>query len=174
MAQKPKKAAPKKTGAKKTAGKKTAPKKAVKPAAKKAPLKKPAPQKTPAKTSAPSAAKAKKANATHGLIMQALAMEKAENIVSIDLAGKTSIADYMIVVSGSSSRAISSIAQKLKQKLAKEGIRARIEGAGTGDWVVVDALDVIVHLFRPEVRQFYNLEKLWEADFSTIDYTLYK
>jgi ribosome-associated protein len=106
--------------------------------------------------------------------MKLLDQDKGENIVSIDLAGKTSIADYMVIVTGRSSRQVAGMAEKLRERLATEGIRARLEGQDTGDWVIVDAGDVIVHLFRPEVREFYNLEKLWSADFSTVDYTLYQ
>lgn len=106
--------------------------------------------------------------------MKLLDQDKGENIVSIDLTGKTTIADYMIIVTGRSSRQVISMAEKLRDKLAAEGCKARIEGQDGGDWVIVDAGDVIVHLFRPEVRTFYNLEKLWSADFSTVDYTLYQ
>lgn len=106
--------------------------------------------------------------------MQALDQDKGENVVSIDLSGKTAIADYMVIVSGRSSRQVVGMAEKLRERLNKEGVRVRMEGQDTGDWVIVDAGDVIVHLFRPEVRDFYNLEKLWSADFSTVDYTLYQ
>ena len=95
--------------------------------------------------------------------MKALDQEKGQDIVSIDLAGKTSIADYMVIVSGTSSRQLGAMATKLKHKLADAGIRAKIEGGDAGDWVVLDATDVIVHLFRPEVRTFYNIEKMWSA-----------
>lgn len=87
--------------------------------------------------------------------------------------GKTAIADYMVIASGTSSRQVSATANKLRDTLSKEGIRAIVEGATTGDWVIVDAGDVIVHIFRPEVRTFYNLEKLWGTDFSTVGYNLY-
>ncbi len=106
--------------------------------------------------------------------MALLEKDKVEDIVSIDLRGKTTIADYMIIASGRSSRQIISAAQKLREHLSKLKIKAHVEGTDGGDWVIIDARDVIVHLFRPEVRSFYNLEKLWSADFSTVDYTLYK
>lgn len=106
--------------------------------------------------------------------MDLLNQDKGENIVSIDLAGKTSIADYMVVVTGRSSRQVSAMAAKLRDKLSDAGIKARVEGQQAGDWAVVDAGDVIVHIFRAEVREFYNLEKLWAPDFSAVDYTLYK
>jgi ribosome-associated protein len=126
------------------------------------------------------ASKSKKAGAAkpqhklHDLVMDMLDQDKGENIVSIDLAGKTSIADYMVVVTGKSSRQVAGMAEKLRAKLGTAGVKVRVEGQETGDWVIVDAGDVIVHLFRAEVREFYNLEKLWTADFSTVDYTLYQ
>lgn len=106
--------------------------------------------------------------------MQAIEQDKGEDIVSIDLTGKTSIADHMIIVTGRSSRQVSAMASKLRDRLAKDKIKARVEGATHGDWVIVDAGDVIVHIFRAEVRSFYNLEKLWGSDFDVTDYTLYK
>ncbi len=90
---------------------------------------------------------------------------KAEEAVEIDLVGKTSIADAMIVASGRSQRHVGSIAEKLVQSLKEAGHnRVRIEGMPACDWVLIDAGDLIVHLFRPEVRGFYNLEKMWGAD----------
>jgi len=116
----------------------------------------------------------KKSSAIYDLIMAALDKEKGEDVVSIDLSGKTALADYMVIVTGTSSRQVTAMAEKLRDSLSTQGIKARLEGMETGDWVIVDAGDVIVHLFRPEVRSFYNLEKLWSTDFSTTDYTLYK
>lgn len=117
----------------------------------------------------------KKPHATYDLIMASLDKEKGEDIVSIDLSGKTALADYMVIVTGTSSRQVTAMAERLRDILSAEaGIKAKLEGTETGDWVIVDAGDVIVHLFRPEVRTFYNLEKLWSTDFSTTDYTLYK
>ena len=90
---------------------------------------------------------------------------KAEEAVEIDLVGKTSIADAMIVASGRSQRHVGSIAEKLVQSLKEAGhARVRVEGMPACDWVLIDAGDLIVHLFRPEVRGFYNLEKMWGAD----------
>ncbi len=88
---------------------------------------------------------------------------KAEEIESIDLRGQSSIADFMIVASGQSGRQIAGFASKLKDKLAEYGMKVRSEGEAQGDWVVIDAIDVIVHLFRPEVREFYNIEKMWRS-----------
>jgi len=111
----------------------------------------------------------------HEFINLALEDDKALDIVSIDLKDKSSIADFMFVATGTSSRHIASTADNLKEKIKTEfGIMSVIEGKDTGDWVIIDAGDIIVHLFRKEVREFYNLEKLWNSDFSAIDYTKYK
>lgn len=99
------------------------------------------------------------------LIVQALDENKAEEIESIDLTGQSSLADYMIVASGTSSRQVAALAKKIDEKLSLSGHKVlRTEGLPTGDWVVVDCGDVIVHLFRPEVREFYNIEKMWRQD----------
>lgn len=96
------------------------------------------------------------------LIEQSLDADKAEDINTIDLRGQTSIADYMIVASGRSSRQVGALAEKLCDRLKASGLKnVRIEGKSTCDWVIVDAGDVIIHLFRPEVRDFYNIEKMW-------------
>ncbi|MFT6090759.1 MAG: ribosome-associated protein [Sulfitobacter sp.] len=95
-------------------------------------------------------------------ILSQLDDDKAEDIVQIDLRGKTAIGDYMVVCSGRSSRQVSSIAEKLAQMVKDEYNRTpRVEGKDTGDWVLIDTGDVIVHVFRPEVREFYQLEKMW-------------
>lgn len=102
------------------------------------------------------------AQALHGLILASLDDDQAVEIVSIPLAGKSSIADYMVVASGRSTRQVASMAQKLAEKIKAEfGRNPRIEGLPTADWVLIDAGDVIIHLFRPEVRSFYNLERMW-------------
>jgi ribosome-associated protein len=89
---------------------------------------------------------------------------KAEDIVNIDLTGKTSIADAMVVASGRSQRHVGSVADRVVKDLGKAGLRGvRVEGMRQADWVLIDAGDVIVHLFRPEVRTFYNIEKIWSA-----------
>jgi ribosome-associated protein len=89
---------------------------------------------------------------------------QAEDIVTISLAGRSSMADYMIVASGRASRQIAAIADYLREAFMKLGVeRVRIEGVSQADWVLVDAGDVIVHLFRPEVRQYYGLESIWDA-----------
>jgi len=95
-------------------------------------------------------------------IMQSLEDDKAEDIVAIPLKGKSSMADHMVVCSGRSSRQVAAIAEKLIEGLKQEmGLICKVEGKDQGDWVLVDAGDVIVHVFRPEVREFYQLEKMW-------------
>jgi len=95
-------------------------------------------------------------------ILFSLDEDKAEDVVSIDLRGKSEIADYMVVCSGRSSRQVASISEKLTDRLKQEfGRLSKVEGKDTGDWVLIDAGDVIVHVFRPEVREFYQLEKMW-------------
>jgi ribosome-associated protein len=95
-------------------------------------------------------------------ILKQLDDDKAEDIVQIDLRGKTAIGDFMVICSGRSSRQVSSIAEKLADDLKQTyGRLSRIEGKETGDWVLIDTGDVIVHVFRPEVREFYQLEKMW-------------
>ncbi len=90
---------------------------------------------------------------------------KAENTVEIDLTGKTSIADTMIVTSGRSHRHVGSIADRVVQALKQSGSAPpRVEGLPACDWVLIDAGDLLIHIFRPEVRSFYNLEKMWGAD----------
>jgi ribosome-associated protein len=90
---------------------------------------------------------------------------KAENTVEIDLTGKTSLADTMIVTSGRSHRHVGAIADRIIQDLKDKGFgNARVEGLPACDWVLIDAGDVLIHVFRPEVRGFYNLEKMWGAD----------
>ena len=102
------------------------------------------------------------AQALHRLVMASLDDDQAVETVSIPLAGKSSIADHMVIASGRSSRQVASMAGKLAEKIkAETGRSPRIEGLPTADWVLIDAGDVIVHLFRPEVRSFYNLERMW-------------
>ena len=89
---------------------------------------------------------------------------KAEDSITIDLTGKSSIGDYMVVTSGRSDRHVTSVADRVVKDLEKAGVkRIRVEGAKQGDWVLIDAGDVIIHVFRPEVRTFYNLEKMWSV-----------
>ncbi len=90
---------------------------------------------------------------------------KAEEIVTIPLEGKSTIADYMVVATGRTDRHVGAIADQVAEKVkASTGIPVRLEGVPACDWVLIDTGDIIVHLFRPEVREFYNLEKMWTAD----------
>jgi ribosome-associated protein len=90
---------------------------------------------------------------------------KAEEVVTIDLKGKTSIGDYMVIASGRSDRHVGAIADQLHKKLKEHGCaRVRVEGAEACDWVVIDTGDIIIHVFRPEVREFYNLERMWAGE----------
>lgn len=96
-------------------------------------------------------------------ILASLDDDKAEDVVAIDLRGKSSIADHMVICSGRSARQVAAISEKLVERLKADfGRVARVEGKETGDWVLIDAGDVVVHVFRPEVREFYQLEKMWQ------------
>jgi len=100
--------------------------------------------------------------ALHQLVLASLDDDQAVDTVSIPLAGKSSIADHMVIASGRSTRQVASMASKLTEKIKAEfGRPVRVEGLPAADWVLIDAGDVIVHLFRPEVRSFYNLERMW-------------
>ena len=97
------------------------------------------------------------------LVLARLDDMKAEDTLTIDLRDKSSIGDYMVVASGRSQRHVGSVADRIVEDLHKAGVAARVEGVPYCDWVLIDAIDVIVHVFRPEVRTFYNLEKMWMA-----------
>ena len=98
----------------------------------------------------------------HALILHSLEEDQAQDVVSIPLEGKSTIADHMIIASGRSTRQVAAIATKLAERLKQGGFGTpRIEGLPAADWVLIDAGDVVVHLFRPEVRSFYNLERMW-------------
>jgi ribosome-associated protein len=98
----------------------------------------------------------------HKLVLQSLDDDQAQEVVSIPLAGKSNIADHMVIASGRSTRQVASMAVKLADKIKEQfGRSVRIEGLPAADWVLIDADDVIVHIFRPEVRNFYNLERMW-------------
>jgi ribosome-associated protein len=102
------------------------------------------------------------------LVLNSLQTDKAEEIVTIALAGKSSIADHMVVASGRSTRQVTAIIEKLYKRIKEDtGYVSKVEGKGAGDWVLLDAGDVIVHVFRPEVREFYQLEKMWLTDAAT-------
>jgi ribosome-associated protein len=113
----------------------------------------------------PSGAASPEVEDIRAIALASLEDMKAENTVEIDLAGKTSIADTMIIASGRSDRHVGAIADRMLQSLKDKGFgTARVEGLPACDWVLIDAGDVIIHIFRPEVRSFYNLEKMWGAD----------
>jgi len=97
-------------------------------------------------------------------VLASLDDSKAENIVSIDIQGKSSLGDYMVIASGRSHRHVAAVADHLLKALKDAGLgQVRVEGLAGADWVLIDCGDVIVHIFRPEVRDFYNLEKMWQA-----------
>ncbi len=101
------------------------------------------------------------------IVLQSLDDAKAEQTVSIDIAGKSSLADFMVVTSGRSNRHVSAVADQVMKAMREGGFsKPRVEGLPHADWVLVDGGDVIVHIFRPEVREFYNIEKMWQADFA--------
>jgi ribosome-associated protein len=117
----------------------------------------------PAPTTAPSEDGAiEKVEALHDLVLRSLDDDQAQDVVTIPLTGKSNIADHMVIASGRSTRQVASMAQKLTERIKKDlGRTVRIEGLPVADWVLIDADDVIVHIFRPEVRSFYNLERMW-------------
>lgn len=169
-----KKGANKKSAKNKSARKKSAVKKRAKKTAAHKPAKKAAGKKTAKKVAAAKPqAIAKPAikpgiNVKHPvlkLILTRLDEDQAANTIHIDLANKSTIADWMVVTSGRSNRHVNAIADHVVESLHKSGIsRVRVEGMPNCDWVLIDAGDVIVHIFRPEVRAFYNLEKMWARE----------
>jgi ribosome-associated protein len=101
------------------------------------------------------------------VVLQSLDDAKAEQTVAIDIAGKSSLADHMVVTSGRSNRHVAAVADQVMKAMRDSGFgKPRVEGLPHADWVLVDGGDVIVHIFRPEVREFYNIEKMWLADFA--------
>jgi ribosome-associated protein len=126
------------------------------------PKKKPEPAPAPVAELAPVAD-----NSMIDLVLKSLDDAKAEQTVAIDITGKSSLTDHMVVTSGRSNRHVSAVADQLVSALRDAGFgKPRIEGLPHADWVLVDAGDVIVHIFRPEVREFYNIEKMWAVDFA--------
>ena len=116
----------------------------------------------PVNTPAPHDGAIEKAEALHHLVLRSLDDDQAQDVVTIPLSGKSNIADHMVIASGRSTRQVASMAQKLTERIKQDlGRSVRIEGLPVADWVLIDADDVIVHLFRPEVRSFYNLERMW-------------
>lgn len=120
---------------------------------------------SPAAKPAPARSRSKAKPSLEKLIMSSLDDAKAEEIVTIDIKNKSSIGDFMVIATGRSDRHVGAIAEQLQRHLKDEGHgRVRAEGMPQCDWVLIDTGDIIVHLFRPEVREFYNLEKMWSAD----------
>lgn len=97
------------------------------------------------------------------IIEKTLDDNKADDVVVIDLKGKTSIAGKMVVASGTSQRHVASLAEKIQENLKAAGFKTTSEGEEKADWVLIDAFDVIVHIFKPEVREFYSIEKMWQS-----------
>ena len=111
-----------------------------------------------------------KVEALHELVLRSLDDDQAQDVVTIPLSGKSNIADHMVIASGRSTRQVASMAQKLTERIKKElGRNVRIEGLPVADWVLIDAEDVIIHIFRPEVRSFYNLERMWAFEGASED-----
>ena len=101
-------------------------------------------------------------------VLKSLDDDKGEDIVQINLRGKSEMGDYMVIASGRSTRQVTAMAEKLADKIKQEfGIISKTEGKDTGDWVLIDTGDIIVHIFRPEVREFYQLEKMWQPGTAT-------
>lgn len=120
---------------------------------------------TQRKTAVRKKAAAKRQDDLLKIVEKSLDADKAEDIVAIDLKGKSSIADYMVIATGRNSRQLAAMAQHLDEKLTKTGVKnVGIEGLAQGEWVLLDGGDIIVHLFRPEIRKFYNLEKMWGVE----------
>jgi len=116
----------------------------------------------PSDRGVPSLAPDDRAEELLSVVLKSLDDDQAQDVISIPLAGKSSVADYIVIASGRSSRQVTAIAQKLAERVKAEfGRPSRIEGLPVADWVLIDAGDVIVHVFRPEVRSFYNLERMW-------------
>jgi ribosome-associated protein len=109
-------------------------------------------------------------DSTLAAVLKSLDDDKAEDVVQIDLRGKSEMGDHMVIATGRSSRQVSAIAEKLTERLKQTfGILSKVEGRAAGDWVLIDTGDVIVHVFRPEVREFYQLEKMWLNPGETVE-----
>lgn len=105
----------------------------------------------------------------YDLVMESLETSKAVDIVPLNIEGKSALADYMVIASGTSNRHVSAIADHLLRLLKDNGLgTSRVEGLSGADWVLIDAADVVIHIFRPEVREFYQLEKVWSDDADTV------
>ena len=98
------------------------------------------------------------------VVLASLDDDKAEEVVTIDIRGRASFADHLVIASGRSGRQVAAMADHLAAKLKGLGLKIGLEGMGQADWVLIDAGDVVIHLFRPEVRAFYNLERMWSGE----------
>ena len=117
------------------------------------------------KAAAPKPAKPERLDQMQAVIVESLEADKAEEVVTLDLAGRAAFTDRMVVATGIADRQIAAMAQHLEEKLEAIGVkRVQIEGAGGSDWVLIDAGDIVVHLFKPEARALYALEKMWGAE----------
>ena len=127
------------------------------------------PPAAPAATPKPKAGEASRLEKLEKLILASLEDDKAEEVVSLDVAGRAAFADRMIIATGIADRQIAAIAQHLEEKLAKAGLkRVQIEGAAGSDWVLIDAGDIVVHLFKPEARSLYALERMWGPELDQV------
>lgn len=127
------------------------------------------PKKTEKQTSKSDLSGKATAKKIYDLVTDSLESSKAVDIAPINIEGKSALADYMIVASGTSHRHVSAVADHLLRSLKAEGLgTSKVEGLSNADWVLIDAGDVIVHIFRPEVREFYQLEKMWSEDIDTL------
>lgn len=109
------------------------------------------------------------ADALAASVVASLDKDKAEDIVVIDLAGRSSVTDCMVVATGRSARQVGAMAEHLLERLKSAGVAAAVEGMGRGDWVLIDAGDVVIHLFRPEIRTFYDLEGMWSEPVAEVE-----
>ena len=123
------------------------------------------PRKRAAKPAPPPPTSKERLDQVQAVIIESLESDKGEDVVALDLAGRASFADRMVIATGLADRQISAMATHLEDELAKIGIkRVQIEGAGGSDWVLIDAGDIVIHLFKPEARELYGLERMWGAD----------
>ena len=123
----------------------------------------------PTSSEAPAPLPESEPGSLHELVLRSLDDDQAQEIVSIPLEGKSTIADHMVVASGRSTRQVAAMAQKLAERVKHGGFgHVRIEGLPAADWVLIDCGDIVVHLFRPEVRSFYDLERMWGFDGRTV------
>ncbi|MDP9096867.1 MAG: ribosome silencing factor [Pseudomonadota bacterium] len=123
------------------------------------------PRSRPVKAAVPPPSAKERLDKIQAVIVESLESDKGDDVVTLDLAGRAAFADRMVIATGLADRQISAMATHLEDKLAEIGIkRVQIEGAGGSDWVLIDAGDIVIHLFKPEARELYGLERMWGAD----------